>query len=86
MDRNLGHFLKIDAFGHIALCIHGKKTLTKQQTSELYPSLYISSDQIGKRFFPLSTLFNLPEICLFADLIENLEHKNAPLRVSQASA
>eukprot|EP01119_Soliformovum_irregulare_P018681 TRINITY_DN5778_c0_g1_i2.p1 TRINITY_DN5778_c0_g1~~TRINITY_DN5778_c0_g1_i2.p1 ORF type:complete len:526 (-),score=132.72 TRINITY_DN5778_c0_g1_i2:56-1633(-) len=84
LDRVLGNFLKIDAFGHINTCVHGRTLLSKKETSEFYPSLFIASNDVGKRFFPLSTLFSLPEISLFADMLEYFE-KRPSLTGSQDS-
>jgi 5'-nucleotidase len=72
-DKQLGHFIKVDTFNNIILGVHGKTPLSKQKLSELYPSMYMSSETIGKRFYPISTLFNLPEACLLSDLIVYLE-------------
>ena len=36
-------------FGHIMSAIHGRTKLTKQKISEIYPSLHIPSNDIGRR-------------------------------------
>jgi len=67
--------IKIDTFGNIITALHGRTKLNKSDMSELYPSLYIQGNAVGNRFYPLSTLFNLPEACLYADLIDHLENQ-----------
>lgn len=74
IDEELGNFLKIDNFGNISLCVHGKKALPKTQVAKLYPSMRIHNDDIGKRYYPLNTLFNLTESCIYANLLEHLEN------------
>ncbi|PRP87673.1 cytosolic purine 5'-nucleotidase [Planoprotostelium fungivorum] len=69
-DKVLGHLIKVDSFGSIVRCLHGRRTLTKQEISELYPSFTVPTQDIEKRYWPLPTLFNLPEACLYANLID----------------
>eukprot|EP01132_Coremiostelium_polycephalum_P005679 gene5679-7068_t len=76
LDCELGNLLKIDNFGNIILCVHGKKKLTSRETYELYPSMRVHGDEIGKRFYLLNTLFTLPEACLYGDLVEHLESES----------
>jgi len=73
LDKEFGNLLKVDSFGNIVLCLHGRHKLPKKRVSELYPSMYIHSDQIGNRFKSLNTLFDLPEACIYGDLVEHLE-------------
>eukprot|EP01114_Cavostelium_apophysatum_P016809 TRINITY_DN4853_c0_g1_i1.p1 TRINITY_DN4853_c0_g1~~TRINITY_DN4853_c0_g1_i1.p1 ORF type:complete len:511 (+),score=117.41 TRINITY_DN4853_c0_g1_i1:87-1619(+) len=73
LDTQLGHILKIDTYGNITMAVHGRTRLTKQTISELYPSMHVPSQDIGKRYYPYSTLFNLPEACLYADVVSYFE-------------
>ncbi|EGG18562.1 5'-nucleotidase [Cavenderia fasciculata] len=73
LDKELGNLLKIDSFGNIALCIHGRTTYTSKETYEYYPSMRVPNDDIGRRFYLLNTLFTLPEASLYADLVEFFE-------------
>lgn len=80
LDTQLGHILKVDTYGNIVTAVHGRTVLSKQKISELYPSMFLPSGDIGKRYYPYSTLFNLPECCLYADLVryfENEEQKSS---------
>lgn len=65
-------------FGNIILAVHGRKKLAKSIVSEIYPSMFVATEDIGKKFYPISTLFNLPEVCLYADLVAFLE--NNPIK------
>jgi len=69
-DTILGHLLKVDNFGNILHCLKGRTALNKRKISEIYQTFNIPSEEIGKRYWPLPTLFNLPEACLYADLID----------------
>jgi 5'-nucleotidase len=73
LDREYGNLLKVDGFGNIKVCVHGRKNLSTRQTSTLYPSMVVHNEMIGKRFYLLNTLFTLPEACLYGDLVEHLE-------------
>ena len=73
VDRKYGNFLKVDTFGQILGCVHGRMKLSKEETQERYPSMMIHQDEIGKRFYLLDTLFALPMASLLAALIDLLE-------------
>lgn len=74
LDKELGHLLKIDSFGNIIFCVHGKKSLTKDQIYHFYPSMVVHNEDIARRFYLLNTLFTIPEACLYADLVDHLEN------------
>lgn len=50
LDRELGNLLKIDSFGNIIICVHGRTTLSKNRTAEFYPSMRVSSDEIARKY------------------------------------
>src|SRR4051812_23916840 len=52
-----------------------RKSLKKKNIYQIYPSGSIQNKDIGKRFYMLTTLFALPEACLYADLVEHFEKK-----------
>lgn len=85
LDKELGNLLKIDSFGNIIFCVHGRKNLTKNQIVHYYPSMVVHNEDIARRFYLLNTLFTLPEACLYADLVEHLE-KNANIRMGDEVA
>ncbi|GAM17863.1 hypothetical protein SAMD00019534_010380 [Acytostelium subglobosum LB1] len=86
IDKELGNLLKIDSFGNIVLCLHGKRTLTYKEMVDLYPSMRVHGEyDFGKRFYLLNTLFTLPEACLYSDLIDHLE-KESGLKLTEELA
>ncbi|KAL6060009.1 Cytosolic purine 5'-nucleotidase, partial [Balamuthia mandrillaris] len=73
IDSQLGNMLKVDNFGHIIVCYHGRNRTKKKRVYEIYPSGKVRNEEIGGRYYPVSTLFALPEACLYADLVDHLE-------------
>eukprot|EP01094_Clydonella_sp_ATCC50884_P030488 TRINITY_DN996_c0_g1_i1.p1 TRINITY_DN996_c0_g1~~TRINITY_DN996_c0_g1_i1.p1 ORF type:complete len:453 (+),score=164.78 TRINITY_DN996_c0_g1_i1:620-1978(+) len=75
LDKVLGNFLKIDRYGYILRCVHGRRVLNSNEIEQLYPPMQVHHDEIGKRFYLLNTLFNVVDACLFADLVDHFESK-----------
>jgi 5'-nucleotidase len=50
LDKELGHLLKIDSFGNIIFCVHGKNSLTKEQIENFYPSMVVHNEDIARRY------------------------------------
>lgn len=73
VDRKYGNFLKVDTWGQILSCVHGRTKLSKEETQASYPSMMIHQDEIGKRFYLLDTLFALPMASLLSQMIDLLE-------------
>lgn len=73
IDPVLGHIIKIDSFGSIIVCLHGKKRVPKSVVATQYASMRVVNEDIGKRFYSLNTLFSTPEACAFANLVEFFE-------------
>eukprot|EP00743_Colponemidia_sp_Colp-15_P002353 GILK01002550.1.p1 GENE.GILK01002550.1~~GILK01002550.1.p1 ORF type:complete len:575 (+),score=100.97 GILK01002550.1:63-1727(+) len=76
LDRKLGHLIKLDAFGFILACVHGRNKVEKKGITSAYPSRIVREDEIGKgrRFFSLDTPYSMPEACVYADLVHFLEN------------
>jgi len=73
IDSELGNLLKVDSFGNVIIALHGRKKIKKRKTFTIYPN-GISLRDSGRRFFPINTLFGLPEACLYADLLTYFEN------------
>lgn len=73
IDPVLGNIIKVDSFGTIIVCLHGKKRVPKDVVAQQYASMRILNEDIGKRFYSLNTLFSTPEACAFANLVEFFE-------------
>eukprot|EP01122_Echinamoeba_exundans_P016717 TRINITY_DN8563_c0_g1_i1.p1 TRINITY_DN8563_c0_g1~~TRINITY_DN8563_c0_g1_i1.p1 ORF type:complete len:532 (+),score=116.19 TRINITY_DN8563_c0_g1_i1:27-1598(+) len=86
LDKELGNFLKIDSFGNIIRVLHAKTILEKSDVAKLYPSMMIRSDEIDKRYYLLNTLFNIPEACVFAHLIQFFEGRRDATSVPSSGA
>lgn len=89
IDPVLGNIIKVDSFGTIIVCLHGKKRVPKEVVAQQYASMRILNDDIGKRFYSLNTLFSTPEACAFANLVEffeSSEESGVDLRRSQHGA
>ena len=76
VDKQLGNILKLDRHNHAARVFHGRRRLTSEERSELYQRERINF--IPPRFALVDTLFSLPEMCLYADLVEIFEKSGQP--------
>lgn len=72
VDKEEGNILKMDKFHYVSIAYHGKRSLDRLRRKELYTSrpLQLSSS----RFWSSDTLFGLPEIALYASVVEALEN------------
>lgn len=77
VDKEHGNILKMDRFHYVAEAYHGRRRLEKEQRKELYTSgaLKLSSD----RFWSNDTLFGLPEISLYAGVVESMNRRGESL-------
>jgi len=71
VDKRHGTIFKIDRHNHVGRCYHGRRALPDEELKRLYrdEKVHLSSP----RFAWIDTLFALPEACLFALVIEELE-------------
>ena len=79
VDKQLGNILKMDRHGHVARVFHGRTQLTKKQRREMYRRERLHF--IPPRFAVVDTLFSLPEMCLYAELIDFLTAMNGKGKV-----
>jgi 5'-nucleotidase len=49
-------------------CIHGRQVI--DDIESIYGDNFISVEEIGNRYYPIDTMFALPEICLYSDIVE----------------
>ena len=76
VDKKLGNILKMDRFHYVAEAFHGKRQLDKEERRELYTG---GALQLGsERFWSNDTLFGLPEIALYASVVDALEREGWP--------
>ena len=77
VDKQLGNILKLDRHGHVGRAYHGRTLLSKTERKRHYRGVRLRYEQ--PRFALVDTYFELPEICLFANLIEFQENQKAHL-------
>lgn len=71
VDKQMGNILKLDRHNHAARAFHGRRRLTKRERRALYRRERIRF--VPPRFAVVDTLFSLPEMCLYANLIDFFE-------------
>jgi len=67
-DSLYGNFLKVDAYGNILVCVHGFKFLKTSEIFSIYPNKFVQMNE--SRIYVLNTLFNQPETCVLAQVID----------------
>jgi 5'-nucleotidase len=77
VDKLHGNIFKMDRHNHVGRCYHGRRPLPLDDQKHLYreEKIHLSSP----RFAWIDTLFALPEACLFALVIEELEGQGQPV-------
>ena len=73
VDKELGNILKLDRHNHVGRAFHGRTEISKEERRELYRRERLSF--VPPRFALVDTLFAMPEVCLYADLIDFLEEQ-----------
>ncbi|MBI3178295.1 MAG: HAD-IG family 5'-nucleotidase [Deltaproteobacteria bacterium] len=73
VDKELGNILKLDRHDHVGRVMHGRQHLDKRQRRQLYRKERLTFTP--PRFAMVDTLFSLPEVCLYADLVALLEKR-----------
>ncbi len=68
VDKKLGNLLKIDAYNHVTRARHGRKFLDREVRRSRYPMGGIRLGTTRYRVF--DTLFDLPEGCLYAGMVD----------------
>ncbi len=71
VDRKLGNVLKMDRYRYVKRAYHGMRPLTKAERRRLYHSRRLRPG--SARYHWVDTLFGLPEVSLYAAVIEALE-------------
>ena len=71
VDKQLGNILKLDRHNHVGRVYHGRRLLTQAERRALYRREKIRF--VPPRFALVDTFFSLPEMCLYADLVDHME-------------
>jgi HAD superfamily 5'-nucleotidase-like hydrolase len=73
VDKRLGNVIKMDRHGYVGRAFHGKHKLSSERRKEVYRSQRLGQEH--ERFAPVDTLFALPEVTLFAEVVDLLDHE-----------
>jgi 5'-nucleotidase len=73
VDKQRGHILKMDTHGRVARAYHGHRRLPHDDVQAAYAHarLRLGSESLASA----DTLFSMPEVCLYANLIEFFERR-----------
>jgi 5'-nucleotidase len=71
IDRHTGNILKMDRYGRVGRAYHGHRPLEPREIEEAYDKERIKLSQ--PRWASIDTLFALPEVVMFAAIVEQLE-------------
>jgi HAD superfamily 5'-nucleotidase-like hydrolase len=71
VDRHTGNILKMDRYGRVGRAYHGHTPLKTTEIDATYGSERIKLSQ--PRWASIDTLFALPEVVMFASLVDHLE-------------
>jgi HAD superfamily 5'-nucleotidase-like hydrolase len=71
IDRHTGNILKMDRYGRVGRAYHGHRPLDAIELEKLYDTQRIKLSQ--PRWASIDTLFALPEVVMYAALVEHLE-------------
>lgn len=71
VDKRNGHLLKTDTHGRVGRCYHGRSALTNAEIEKAYKNAKIRLQ--SNAFASVDTLFALPEVCLYANLVDFFE-------------
>lgn len=71
VDKGRGNILKMDQHHYVALACHGSRPLPDDERKRLYQAHPVRLS--SKRFLAIDTPFSLPEIDLFAQLVDMAE-------------
>ncbi len=85
IDTHKGNILKVDGHKFVQRAVHGSKALTHDQIRNEYRNTLLRL--AGKRFVVVDSLFERPEVYMYASMVDLLEkEKGKKLRAGQYSA
>ena len=72
VDKRYGNIIKMDRHGYVGRAYHGKHLLPRPERKALYRAQRLGTER--ERFAPVDTLFALPEVTLFAEVVDCIDH------------
>ncbi|MCA9687726.1 MAG: HAD family hydrolase, partial [Myxococcales bacterium] len=73
VDTALGNVLKMDRHGYVGRVYHGRTGLDRPQRKQLYRAQRVGQER--SRFSYVDTLFSLPEVTLYAAVVDLIDQK-----------
>ena len=73
VDKKFGNVIKMDRHGYVGRAYHGKGKLSRDERKALYRNQRLGMEH--ERFAPVDTLFALPEVTLYAEVVELLDNR-----------
>lgn len=71
VDKREGNLLKMDRHGYVGRAYHGRRPLTRDERKALYRAQRIGDERA--RFAYVDTMFALPEVTIYAELVEMID-------------
>jgi 5'-nucleotidase len=76
VDRHRGNILKMDRHHYVGLAYHGTRKIPPEMRKSLYANRRIRVT--SQAYTPVDTLFSLPEISLYAQLVDLADQEGGP--------
>ena len=73
VDKILGNVIKMDMHGYVGRAYHGRTQLSRVERKAIYREQRLGQER--ERFAPVDTLFALPEVTLYAGVVELIDEK-----------
>ena len=73
VDKVLGNVLKQDRHGYVGRVFHGRSKLSRDERKATYRAQRLGQER--ERFAPVDTLFALPEVTLYAQMVEFIDRR-----------
>lgn len=83
VDKRRGNLLKMDYFRYVRRAYHGRRPLTKEERSRAYRSQHLRLSH--PNYVSVDTLFHLPEVYLYAALVDFFESRKRRCDVDYSS-
>ncbi|MCA9713299.1 MAG: HAD-IG family 5'-nucleotidase [Myxococcales bacterium] len=73
VDKKLGNIVKMDRHGYVGQAYHGRRKLPRSERKSLYRAQRLGRERA--RFAQVDTLFALPEVTVYAEVVERIDHE-----------
>jgi len=73
VDKKLGNIIKMDRHGYVGRAFHGKLRLLDEDRKRVYREQRLGMEH--ERFAAVDTLFALPEVTLYADVVDLIDNE-----------